>query len=139
MNYEKAINYLNNNIDVCKLTILCGLIVDDNTARGMSYIQEITNCDEQTSKLLWCDMKMKYGTSDTNPIFKAREQYKAEESSKKAAEEYKYRNNAECPYCHSKNTKKISTASKVTNTAAFGLFGTKRFKQWHCNNCKSDF
>ncbi|MDE6253343.1 MAG: hypothetical protein K2M78_12050 [Lachnospiraceae bacterium] len=45
----------------------------------------------------------------------------------------------ECPYCHSANTKKISTTSKVANTALFGVFGTKRFKQWHCNNCSSDF
>lgn len=45
----------------------------------------------------------------------------------------------ECPYCHSHNTKKITNTSKVINTALFGIFGTKRHKQWHCNNCKSDF
>jgi len=45
----------------------------------------------------------------------------------------------ECPYCHSKDTKKISTTSKVVNTAIFGIFGTKRHKQWHCNQCNSDF
>lgn len=45
----------------------------------------------------------------------------------------------ECPYCHSKDTKKISTTSKVVNTAVWGIFGTKRYKQWHCNKCNSDF
>ena len=45
----------------------------------------------------------------------------------------------ECPYCNSKDTKKISTTSKVVNTAVWGIFGTKRHKQWHCKNCKSDF
>lgn len=45
----------------------------------------------------------------------------------------------ECPYCHSKDTQKISGTSKVVNTALFGIFGTKRHKQWHCNNCNSDF
>lgn len=45
----------------------------------------------------------------------------------------------ECPYCHSKHTKKISTTSKVISTAIFGVFGTKRFKNYHCNNCNSDF
>lgn len=45
----------------------------------------------------------------------------------------------ECPYCHSKDTKKISTTSKVVNTAVWGIFGTKRHKQWHCNSCNSDF
>ena len=44
-----------------------------------------------------------------------------------------------CPYCHSVNTKKITTTSKVVNTALFGIFGQKRRYQWHCNNCKSDF
>lgn len=45
----------------------------------------------------------------------------------------------ECPYCHSTNTKKISTTSKAINTAMFGFLGTKRHKQWHCNSCGIDF
>lgn len=44
-----------------------------------------------------------------------------------------------CPYCNSLNTQKISTTSKVFNTALFGVFGTKRHKEWHCNRCGSDF
>lgn len=44
-----------------------------------------------------------------------------------------------CPYCNSVNTSKVSTTSKVVNTALFGIFGTKRHKQWHCNDCNSDF
>ena len=45
----------------------------------------------------------------------------------------------ECPYCHSTNTRKITTTSKVVNTAVWGIFGTKRHKEWHCNKCNSDF
>lgn len=44
-----------------------------------------------------------------------------------------------CPYCQQTNTTKISTTSKVVNTAIWGIFGTKRHKEWHCNNCNSDF
>lgn len=45
-----------------------------------------------------------------------------------------------CPYCGSTNTKKISTASKATSVALFGIFAANKVsKQWHCNNCKSDF
>ena len=44
-----------------------------------------------------------------------------------------------CPYCNSVDTTKISTTSKIVNTAIFGFFGTKRHKQWHCNQCNSDF
>ena len=45
----------------------------------------------------------------------------------------------ECPYCHSTNTYKISGFEKAVNTGIFGLFGTKRHKQWSCKDCKSDF
>lgn len=46
----------------------------------------------------------------------------------------------ECPYCHSTDTKKISSVSKVVNTALFGIFSTSRnSKQWHCNKCGSDW
>lgn len=44
-----------------------------------------------------------------------------------------------CPYCNSFDTDKISGTSKIINTAIFGIFGTKRHKQWHCNQCGSDF
>lgn len=46
----------------------------------------------------------------------------------------------ECPYCHSKDTKKITIASKAVHTAVFGIYALgKVSKQWHCNHCDSDF
>lgn len=46
----------------------------------------------------------------------------------------------ECPYCHSKDTKKISNLSKAGSVALFGVFALgKTSKQWHCNSCNSDF
>lgn len=46
----------------------------------------------------------------------------------------------ECPYCHSKDTKKISNLSKAGSVALFGIFALgKTSKQWHCNSCNSDF
>lgn len=45
-----------------------------------------------------------------------------------------------CPYCHSTNTKKISTLSKAGSVALFGIFSIgKVSKEWHCNNCNSNF
>lgn len=45
-----------------------------------------------------------------------------------------------CPYCKSTNTKKISATSKAVHTAFFGIFSISRnSKQWHCNDCNSDF
>ena len=45
-----------------------------------------------------------------------------------------------CPYCNSTDTKKITNTSKVGRFALFGILSVgKLTKQWHCNNCKSDF
>ena len=46
---------------------------------------------------------------------------------------------AECPYCHSTNTKKISGGHRLLSAGLFGLASSSIGKQWHCNNCKSDF
>lgn len=45
----------------------------------------------------------------------------------------------ECPYCHSTNTKKISGTTRFISTGLFGLASNKIGKNFHCNNCKSDF
>ena len=47
----------------------------------------------------------------------------------------KQSNVPKCPTCSSTNLKKITTTSRVMNTALFGIFGTKRHKTFHCNNC----
>ena len=45
-----------------------------------------------------------------------------------------------CPYCQSTNTKKISGLSKAGSVALWGIFALgKTTKQWHCNECGSDF
>lgn len=45
-----------------------------------------------------------------------------------------------CPYCQSTNTRKISNVSKAGSVAVFGVLAAgKVVKEWHCNDCKSDF
>ena len=45
-----------------------------------------------------------------------------------------------CPYCNSTDTKKISNTSKAIAVGLFGIFALgKANKEWHCNNCNSDF
>lgn len=45
-----------------------------------------------------------------------------------------------CPYCNSCNTSKISTMSKAIGAALIGVHALARnSKQWHCNDCGSDF
>lgn len=45
----------------------------------------------------------------------------------------------ECPYCHSMNTEKISGVARGVSIYVMGVASPKIGKQWHCNNCKSDF
>lgn len=75
-------------------------------------------------------------------LFKRRMENKAKMEHGKAVLEGRDKGNqfgVECPYCHATNVKKITATSKVVNTAMFGIFGTKRHKQWHCNSCNSNF
>lgn len=49
------------------------------------------------------------------------------------------KHNIHCPYCNSTNVTKIGTVNRMVSTSMFGLASKKIGKQWHCDNCKSDF
>ena len=44
-----------------------------------------------------------------------------------------------CPYCGSHNCKKIGVGGRAVSVGMTGLASSKIGKQWHCNNCNSDF
>lgn len=44
-----------------------------------------------------------------------------------------------CPICNSTNVTRISSTKKAMSIIGFGILSNKIGKQWHCNNCKSDF
>lgn len=48
-------------------------------------------------------------------------------------------NTPKCPTCQSTNIKKISSLSKAGSVAMWGIFSQKVRKQWHCNNCGSEW
>lgn len=70
---------------------------------------------------------------------------KSEEEQKLSSEEsfrqfqYNQAHAPKCPYCQSTSLSKIGTVSRSLSVGAFGLASGKIGKQWHCNNCKSDF
>lgn len=81
-----------------------------------------------------CRYKLKYieGTE--------RVDYVPEPMGKGVTEKTNNKPTVACPYCKSTNTKKISATSKAVHTAFFGIFSISRnSKQWHCNDCNSDF
>ena len=104
----------------------------DNTCATKDKLKVITliieqyNCDFDTARIV-CDYLID-GTpmpSTLSPTEIAHNNAIAQE----------WQNKPKCPTCQSQNIKKISATSKVVNTAVFGLFGTKRHKTFHCNNC----
>ena len=62
-----------------------------------------------------------------------------EKRKKEKAFQNEQSNIPKCPTCSSTDIKKISMTSKAVNTAIFGLFGTKRHKTFHCNNCNYEW
>lgn len=49
------------------------------------------------------------------------------------------KHNIHCPYCNSSNVTKIGTVNRAVSVGMFGVASKKIGKQWHCDNCKSDF
>lgn len=118
-------------------------IYDKDIDVAINKIIRITNRDYDTVKKyvireieILHQMEQQLNLSHTENL---REKIEEQEK-KQAILDYQYRNNAECPYCHSKNTKKISGLSKAGSVALWGVFAVgKVSKQWHCNQCNSDF
>lgn len=113
------------------------LVISDKARYGVKdYFITMDTETAKTVKVIWYDDKVsvikmsnKHFSIFTNP--KYMNITHSTKPSKPAIE---------CPYCHSTNTQKITTTSKVVHTALWGIFSISRnSKQWHCNNCKSDF
>ena len=49
------------------------------------------------------------------------------------------KNVPQCPTCQSPDIKKISVISKAVSVALWRIFSQKVKKQWHCNNCGSEW
>ena len=118
MNIEDIVNALLNSPEK-KLLFL--YIYENRTDEAKSIIKENVNCNDNDIDKIINLFYQKYNTMAHNSYNNALAQ--------------DLLNKPKCPTCNSTNLKKISTTSKVVNTAVFGLFGTKRFKQFHCNNC----
>ena len=100
-----------------------------------------TTFDDWTSK---CEEKVikefisKLPTYDEYAMYDRLEQRRRrEEQRRQKAREIRAREGSQphCPTCSSDNVKRVSSTSKLLNTVAFGILGTKRHKQFHCNSC----
>lgn len=57
----------------------------------------------------------------------------------KQQEAVELQNIPHCPICNSTDIKKISGISKAKSVAVWGIFSRKVHKQWHCEQCGSEF
>ena len=126
MNYQQAYNYIFNEIGDEGYELL-ELIAYDKADEGIMLIKSLTSCNDEDAKQLWADVKDKFGTKETNTFIESKEILEQNEAMAALL--------PKCPTCSSTNLKKISVTSKAVNTAMFGIFGTKRHKTFHCNNC----
>lgn len=105
-----------------------GILVGKKERKNfINYLMEETGCDFEAAKIV-CDYYID-GIPLPSMIWVKKIIDEMEEEQKEPL------NKPKCPTCQSTNIKKVSTTSKVINTAIYGIFGTKRYKTFHCNNC----
>lgn len=98
--------------------------------KSIEMLMEHFDCDfDEARVVIDCTLNKEPVPIDMDPQQQERVNYEAAESMRKVT----------CPYCGSVNVKKVSTISRMASVGFFGLSSKKVGKQWHCNNCKSDF
>lgn len=107
-------------------------------------IYELLNCGSDSDiKLLEATLKKpdafdkprKMAVMEVANKLEAESMYVNTTTTAKVTDEYV----PKCPTCGSKDIKKITVASKAGSVALWGLFSQKVKKQWHCNNCSSEW
>lgn len=128
---------------------LMNKLSDDTIARSEFY-KEFSKVGEKKNKLKCIELLMKHyncGFDEAREVMDfildgkplPNPDLTPQQIAQANAQAQDWLNKVHCPYCNSTNCKKISGVSKATSVAMFGIFSQKVKKQWHCNNCKSDF
>ena len=113
---------------------------------GTAYIQTNLTSKEYTAldlqefrkgnKDFEADMAKKYGHGEFDEdAYHSRKEVIAQRVRERESKKETQQNTPKCPTCGSTNLKKITATQKASNAVLFGLFGNKRKKQFHCNNC----
>lgn len=133
--FQKLLNYGESEMYRLMYTMDHPELIDES----LSLIQQIVNCDEQTSKLLYVDFSKHIKEYD--------ETHKEEiERDTKILKEFadslieKEKHKPTCPICGSTNLTKLSNVGKAAKVGFFGIFGAGDLgKTWKCKNCGSKF
>lgn len=132
MNYEEAKYYFDNQIESAEATKMLVIIAQNQTLKGMKFIQELTNCSDDDAQQLWCELSKQYGTKENNPAIPDLTPQQIAQANAQAQE---LLNKPKCPTCGSTNIKKIGSIERGASIAAFGIFSKKINKTFKCSNC----
>lgn len=132
MNLEEARYYFNNQIGSTEATKMLVIIAQNQTLKGMKFIQELTNCSDADAQQLWCELSEQYGTKENNPAIPDLTPQQIAQANAQAQE---LLNKPKCPTCGSTNIKKIGGVERGASIWAFGIFSKKINKTFKCGNC----
>lgn len=132
MNLEEARYYFNNQIGSTEATKMLVIIAQNQTLKGMRFIQELTNCSDDDAQQLWCELSEQYGTKENNPAIPDLTPQQIAQANAQAQE---LLNKPKCPTCGSTNIKKIGGIERGASIAVFGIFSKKINKTFKCCNC----
>ena len=132
MNYEEAKYYFDNQIKSTEATKMLVIIAQNQTLKGMKFIQELTNCSDDDAQQLWCELSKQYGTKENNPAIPDLTPQQIAQANAQAQE---LLNKPKCPTCGSTNIKKMGGIERGASIAAFGIFSKKINKTFKCSNC----
>lgn len=136
MTIQEMVNYLNSRSCPDSLFYKLEELTDQNNiVEAISCIQKHFECDNDVANQVFIEYK--------NQIYSELKRIDDEIKSSLTPQQIAHANavarealnKPKCPTCQSTNLKKITVTSKAMNTAMFGLFGTKRHKTFHCDNC----
>ncbi|MCI8371983.1 MAG: zinc-ribbon domain-containing protein [Lachnospiraceae bacterium] len=103
------------------------ILEEVNKAKIIGIFMKIANCG------------LKDAISTVNKIIEDNEIPKFLFLKPEEPDEQIIQNKPHCPTCSSTNIRKISGISKAGSIAMWGIFSRKVHKQWHCNNCGSEW
>lgn len=132
MNYEEAKNYFDNQIESTEATKMLVIIAQNQTLKGMKFIQELTNCSDDDAQQLWCELSKQYGTKENNPAIP---DLTPQQIAQVNAQAQELLNKPKCPTCGSTNIKKMGGVERGASIWAFGIFSKKINKTFKCGNC----
>ena len=141
MEYQEAYNYIQEKLSIKDSSILSNYIDHNEISKGILFITKVTNCDENTAKLIWVDLCQYYENLEENFKKDHPEDYEdIKEIGKQIGELSKLikptpSNLPTCPTCGSTNIQKISGLNRAAHGYMFGLFSKTAKSQFCCKNC----